>query len=233
LQILFEDNHLLAVNKPAGLATIGTAEDLPSLAREAKAYLKRRYKKPGNVFLGVMSRLDAPVSGVVLLARTSKAAARLNEQFRTHAVTKVYWAIVAGGLSPPADECMDWIVKNEALRRMVIATPATPGAKQARLTYRKLVSVSGALKHRSEDEASLVEVLLETGRKHQIRLQLASRGFPVIGDNKYGSRQPFENGIALHARKLVFQHPIGKHSIELTAALPECWRKHGIRDSTD
>src|SRR6185295_3641351 len=136
LDILYEDNHLLAINKPAGLPTIGVAADRSSLVKLAKAYLKHRFRKPGNVYLGVMSRLDAPVSGVVLLARTSKAAARLTEQFRTHSVRKIYWAIVAGSPEAPTGELVDWIAKDERRQRMVVVKVGTVGAQEARLRYR-------------------------------------------------------------------------------------------------
>ena len=128
--VLYEDNHLLVVDKPAGLATIGVAESQPSLAKLAQAYIKRRYSKPGNVYLGVMSRLDAAVSGVVVLARTSKAAARLTEQFRTREVAKTYLAMVAGRIEPPAGECVDWLLKDDARARMVIASPSARGPKK-------------------------------------------------------------------------------------------------------
>ncbi len=131
-----------------------------------------------------MSRLDAPVSGVVLLARTRKAAARLTEQFRTRAVEKVYWAIVSGD-APREGACVDWIVKDERHRRMHVSTAKTPGAQEARLTFRRLREVTGGW---------LLEIALETGRKHQIRLQLAHRGLPVVGDRKYGSRMAFPAG---------------------------------------
>ncbi len=124
LNVLHEDNHLLVVNKPAELPTIGVAPDEPSLVKLAKSYIKDRYQKPGNVYLGVMSRLDAAVSGVVVLARTSKAAARLTEQFAQREVEKIYWAIVAGAMRPPEGECVDWLVKDDRLARMVVVPAA-------------------------------------------------------------------------------------------------------------
>ncbi len=131
--VLYEDNHLLAVLKPAGLATMGTPPGRPTLLSIAKDYIKRRYDKPGNVYLGVMSRLDAPVTGVVLMARTSKAARRLTEQFRSRSVEKVYRAIVEGRVSPRSDAWVDWVGKDERHRRMHVVGPTLPGAKEARL----------------------------------------------------------------------------------------------------
>jgi 23S rRNA pseudouridine1911/1915/1917 synthase len=219
LHVLYEDNHLLAVVKPAGLPTMGTPEGLPTLLTLAKEYVKQRYGKPGNVYLGVVSRLDAPVTGVVLLARTSKAAARLTEQFRSRDVEKTYWAIAEDLVEPPEGRLVDWLAEDERHRRMHIVGPTMPGAKEARLTYRRLSIVSGS---------SLVEVELETGRKHQIRLQLSGHGHPIIGDRKYGSVVQFPHGIALHARRLVISHPTTGARIDLEAPLPSAWRRFGV-----
>jgi 23S rRNA pseudouridine1911/1915/1917 synthase len=222
MNVLYEDNHLLAVAKPPGLPTQGAVAGKPSLVSEAKEYLRRKYRKPGNVYLGVVSRLDSAVSGVVVFARTSKAAARLNEQFRGREVEKTYWALVEGQ-TKPVDELVDWIVKDERQQRM-ITVPAeghsqrknsSTNAKEARLSYRRLKSSAGC---------TLIEIRLETGRKHQIRVQLAARGHPVIGDSKYGSRRPFSGGIALHSRRLVVEHPVKKTPIELVAPLPRAWK---------
>jgi 23S rRNA pseudouridine1911/1915/1917 synthase len=221
LTVLYEDNHLLAVVKPAGLPTMGVAEGLPSLLVEAKQYIKQKYQKPGNVYLGAMSRLDAPVTGVVLFARTSKAAARLTEQFRTHQVQKTYWAIVEGLIEPASAECIDWLAADERHRRMHIVAANAPGAREARLSYRRLKTLK---------QSSLLEVQLETGRKHQIRLQLASRGFPILGDRKYGATRPFAQGIALHARSLIVQHPVKPEPIALIAPLPRTWQAHGVSE---
>ena len=221
LNVLYEDNHLLAVSKPAGLATMGVAADQPSLLAAAKEYIKRRYDKPGNVYLGAMSRLDAPVTGVVLFARTSKAAARLTEQFRSRKVDKAYWAIVAG--EPPAeDSCIDWLVKDERHRKMHLARPGQAGAQEARLSYRRLFRLP---RH------WVLEIALETGRKHQIRLQLAERGFPILGDRKYGSSAAFPSGIALHSRRLGFTHPTLGTPVELTAPAPKSWERFGFRET--
>jgi len=214
LKVLYEDNHLLAVSKPAGLPTMGTPQGKPTLLAIAKEYVKRKYGKPGNVYLGVMSRLDAPVTGVVLLARTSKAARRMTQQFRTHVVEKVYWAIVEGRIEPPTGECTDWVAPHERHRRMRIVGPKLPGAKEARLTYRRLAMLGAD---------SLLEIDLHTGRKHQIRLQLSHRGHPILGDRKYGSGRSWPKGIALHARRLVIAHPVRGDALTLEAPPPDAW----------
>ena len=218
LEILYEDNHLLAVNKPAGLATMGTPAGQPTLLTLAKEYIKRRYHKPGNVYLGVMSRLDAPVTGVVLLARTSKAAQRMTEQFRTHTVQKCYWAIVEGAVDPPAAVCIDWIAHDERHRRVHIVGPTMPGAKESRLSYHRLGSTG---------DTTILEVDLHTGRKHQIRVQLAERGHPIVGDRKYGSQRQWPQGIALHARRLLIAHPVKDEPLELLANPPSGWPSIG------
>jgi 23S rRNA pseudouridine1911/1915/1917 synthase len=219
LEILYEDNHLLAVVKPAGLATMGVPAERPSLLELAKQYIKDRYNKPGNVYLGIVSRLDAPVTGVVVLARTSKAARRLTEQFRAGTVEKIYWAMIEGSIESDGGECIDWIGHDERHRRMWIVGPTVPDAKQARLSYRHLAVIEGG---------SLIEVTLDTGRKHQIRLQLAHRGHPILGDRKYGSRHPWPAGIALHARSLLITHPVSGEPLKLEAPLPTAWTDFGV-----
>jgi 23S rRNA pseudouridine1911/1915/1917 synthase len=218
--VLFEDNHLLVINKPAGLPTMGTPDGVPTLLTVAKEYVKNRYQKPGNVYLGVVSRLDAPVTGVVLLARTSKAAARLTEQFRTHTVEKNYWAVVEGVLEPSEGSLVDWLGHDDRHRKMHIVGPTLQGAKEARLSYRRLGIIA--------KKDSWLEVELETGRKHQIRLQLSHHGYPIVGDRKYGSLQSFASGIALHARRLVIAHPITAERLVFEAPVPNTWRRFGI-----
>jgi 23S rRNA pseudouridine1911/1915/1917 synthase len=218
LDILYEDNHLLAVNKPPGLPTQGAAAGEFSLLVLAKDYIKRKYQKPGNVYLGTVSRLDSAVSGVVVFARTSKAAARLSEQFRTRAVGKIYWAVVSGQPDKNAS-CVDWLVKDEARQRMRVADEQTAGAQLARLTYRRMQRLP---------RGWLLEIELETGRKHQIRVQLAARGLPILGDIKYGSREPFAGGVALHARLLELTHPTQPKKVSLMAEPPAAWRLLGI-----
>ncbi len=223
LEVLYEDNHLLAVNKPALLATMGTAPGEPSLLALAKEYIKQKYAKPGEAYLGVVSRLDAMVTGVTLFARTSKAAARLSEQFRMREVQKTYWAVVEGDDVPASGECVDWLRKDDAAHRMVVVAPNSRAAQEARLSFRRLERVSSG---------ALLEITLETGRKHQIRVQLASRGWAVLGDRKYDARRPFELGIALHARSLTVLHPTRQEPIEINAPLPPSWRRLGLSLST-
>jgi len=217
--ILYEDNHLLVIDKPAELPTMGVAAELPSVLTLAKEYIKKKYNKPGNVYLGIVSRLDAPVTGVLVLARTSKAAARLSEQFRKGEVEKTYWAVVEQAPEPSSGPCRDWVRKDERHRKMHITSADAEGAKEARLNYRTLQQLTSG---------SLLEVELETGRKHQIRLQLGSRGCPIVGDRKYGSRQPLRRGIALHARTLSFRHPVQKTELEFKVPLPAIWKGLGV-----
>ena len=199
---------------------MGAAANKPSLVALAKQYIKRRYRKPGNVYLGVVSRLDAGTSGVVVLARTSKAAARLSEQFREGKVCKIYWAIVSGRFDSPGGELVDWVKKDESEKRMAIADAGAPGAKEARLRYNVLRELPGGL---------LVEVELLTGRKHQIRLQLAARGLALWGETKYAAGKPFGKGIALHSQRTLIEHPVRKTPLELVAPLPPAWRAAGVR----
>jgi 23S rRNA pseudouridine1911/1915/1917 synthase len=220
LDVLFEDNHLLVINKPAGLATMGVMEGTASAVTEARRYLKAAYNKPGNVYIGVVSRLDALVSGVLVLARTSKAAARLTEQFRESAPEKIYWAVVDAAPHPAAENLEHWVLKDEQHHRMTVVRSHTAGAQRAKMSYRTLETLPAG---------ALLEVQLQTGRKHQIRLQLAEIGCPVRGDRKYGNRQAFPAGIALHARRLAIDHPTKKTRLEFAAPLPAAWRKLGIK----
>jgi 23S rRNA pseudouridine1911/1915/1917 synthase len=219
LEILYEDNHVLVVNKPPGLATQGVIEGVPSVVTLAKQYLKRKYNKPGNVYLGVVSRLDSTVSGLLVLARTSKAADRLTRQFQSGRVEKIYCALVEsthGGPQPPSGELSHWVLKNDRQRRMEVVAPRSRSAQHARLTYRTLGK---------ETLGTLVEIRLLTGRKHQIRLQLSDIDCPVVGDRKYGSRRPFaENSIALHCVRLAFCHPTTNERKEFTCPPPPIWK---------
>lgn len=220
LKILYEDNHLLTLVKPTGLATMGLPEGEETLLTQAKRYIKEKYDKPGEVYLGVVSRLDVPVSGVVLFARTSKAAARLNEQFRTHSVEKIYAALVEGSIYPLEKECIGRIREDERHRKVWLTRDEQ--GKEARLHYRKLRQVGAN---------SLVEIRLETGRKHQIRIQLADCGFPILGDRKYGAKTVFPGGIALHAQRLAVDHPTTGQRMEWTAPFPTTWKKFGVESS--
>jgi 23S rRNA pseudouridine1911/1915/1917 synthase len=215
LSVLYEDNHCLAVAKPAGVVSTHFTGREETLDRAVKQYLKDRYHKPGNVFLGIVHRLDKPVSGVLLFARTSKAAARLAEQFRKGTVEKVYWAVVEGTPAPAEGDLDDWLKKDQAAGRVEVVTPQTPGARQALLHYRSLSAQAGL---------TWLELRPRTGRTHQLRVQLAHRGHPVYGDAKYGSAHPFGRGIALHARSLTFLHPVRHEPVTLTADVPRPWR---------
>ncbi|MGL6195051.1 MAG: RluA family pseudouridine synthase [Thermoguttaceae bacterium] len=238
MNVLYEDNHLLVVCKRVGLATMGLAEGEETLLTVAKEYIKRKYNKPGNVYLGVVSRLDVPVSGVVLFARTSKAADRINQQFRDREVDKDYLALVEGAINPKEDECVDWIAEDKRHRQVWVTqnpngneTKKSGGdrfapsekrldpnssVKEAKLTYKFL---------KRAGQHSLISVQLGTGRKHQIRLQLAHRGFPILGDRKYGSKVHIETGITLHAEKLSVKHPITGEELTFTAPVPDFWKK--------
>jgi 23S rRNA pseudouridine1911/1915/1917 synthase len=225
LQIIYEDNHLLAVNKPALLPTMGSAAGDTSLWSECKDYLQRKYNKPGNVFLGVVSRLDAQVTGVVVFARTSKAAGRLSRAFRERAIEKEYWAIVSGRIRPQQGQWTDWLVKDPARHKMVVSSSRDSTARQAILRYSVVTCGAGHV----EPVRTLVRIELLTGRKHQIRVQLAHRGHPIVGDRKYGSRDTFARGIALHARKITFEHPVRKLPLTLEAPLPASWQSWGFQ----
>jgi 23S rRNA pseudouridine1911/1915/1917 synthase len=223
LEILYEDNHCLAVNKPAGILTQGDATGAPCLIDAVRADLKVRYHKPGNVFVGLVHRLDRPTSGVLLLARTSKAAARLSAQFRAGTVEKRYWAIVEGSCPDEAGSWTDWLWKDER-RNVVRVVPAgTPGARLARVDYRVLRRATGP-----RGGTTWFELRPISGRSHQLRVQLAARGFPILGDRKYGAlgRLPALDGharVALHARQLAFTHPTRREVIEVVAAVPADW----------
>lgn len=215
LDILFEDNHCIAVVKPAGSITTHYQGDEETIDRAVKAYLREKYDKPGNVFLGVVHRLDRPVSGVLLFARTSKAAARLSEQFREGSIEKVYWAIVEGEVGRSAGSLEDWLLKDEQRGRVEVVEPRSEGAKQALLHYHTR-GFHGGL--------TWLEVRPQTGRTHQLRVQLAHHGHPIYGDSKYGAIHTFPSGIGLHASSLTFLHPVRYEPITLTAEVPRNWR---------
>ncbi len=215
LEILYEDNHCLAVLKPAGCLSTHYDGKEETLDREVRRYLKEKYQKPGNVFLGVVQRLDRPVSGVLLFARTSKAAARLAEQFREGTIEKVYWAMVEGEWDTLAGTLEDWLRKDTDAGRVEVVSAGTEGARQALLHYQRRAVHSGI---------SWLELRPQTGRTHQLRVQLASRGKPIYGDARYGAVRTFGNAIALHARSLTFLHPIRYEPITLTAEIARPWR---------
>ena len=212
MTVVYEDNHLIIVNKTAREIVQGDKTGDTPLSETVKLYLKEKYQKPGNVFLGVTHRLDRPVSGLVLFAKTSKALSRLNEMFRTGQVKKTYWAIVRQ--RPPQEEgtLVHWLVRNEQQNKSYAYDKEKPGAKRAVLHY-KLIGAS--------DRYYLLEVQLETGRHHQIRCQLAKMGCPIKGDLKYGSPRSNPDGsICLHARQLRLEHPVSHEWVEVTAPVP-------------
>ena len=213
--LLYEDNHLLALNKPVGIATMGEPAGTETMVTRAKAYLKQKHRKPGNVYLGVVSRLDKPVSGVLLFARTSKAAGRLSKQFKARATKKIYWAIAEASSSlPTSGRLTSWIRKNESKRRMETCPETASDAQLSELQYHVVGRSRGRL---------WLEIELMTGRKHQIRVQLAESGCPIVGDRKYGSTQSFRQGIALHSRQLSLLHPVRREPIEILADTPQAW----------
>jgi 23S rRNA pseudouridine1911/1915/1917 synthase len=217
IQVLYEDNHLIAVNKPAGYLSQGDETGDVTVMDLAREYIKVRYQKPGEVFLGSIHRLDRPVSGVILFARTSKALSRMTEAFRNRKVTKTYWAVVTEQPSPIEGTLKGFIYKDAKKNFSKLLPKANsnrhPGAKAATLNYR----VRGRI-----GTHVLLEVQPLTGRPHQIRVQLAEQlGSPIRGDLKYGFRQANEDGnINLHSRRLEFQHPVKKEPVTITAELP-------------
>ncbi len=222
MNVVYEDNHIIIVNKASGEIVQGDKTgDIP-LSETVKQYIKEKYQKPGNVFLGVVHRLDRPVSGLVVFAKTSKALSRLNDMFRTGDVHKTYWAIVKRGDIAPEATLTDWLTRNERQNKSYAHPREVPGSKKAVLSY-KVRSVS--------DNYMLLEVHLMTGRHHQIRCQLANMGCPIKGDLKYGAPRSNPDGsICLHARHIEFEHPVSHKSISVDAPYPEdmkLWKVFG------
>ena len=222
-RILYEDNHLLVVNKRAGEITQGDKTGDECLTDAYKAFIARRDEKPGKVYLGLPHRLDRPVSGLCVLAKTSKALERLNKMLREGEVHKTYWALCCAKPEPPEGRLEGWLNRNEQQNKSYIVAPGTaprparfPEAKLARLDYRFL---------QSTDRYHLVEVDLLTGRHHQIRCQLSHLGCPIKGDLKYGApRSNPDGGISLHARRIRFIHPVRKEEMDICAPLPASWK---------
>jgi 23S rRNA pseudouridine1911/1915/1917 synthase len=212
LEILYEDNHVIVVNKKSSDIVQGDKTGDATLPDAIKSYLKKKYNKPGNVFCGVVHRLDRPTSGAVIFARTSKALERLNKQFREKETDKVYWAIVDKKPESRTGKLVHYLRKNENQNKSYVTNESSAGAKQAVLNYTYL---------RSSDKFHLLEIALETGRHHQIRVQLATINCHIKGDLKYGAKRSNEDGsICLHARKISFNHPTTNQLIEVIAPLP-------------
>lgn len=221
MQVLYEDNHIIAVSKTCHEIVQGDKTGDTPLSEMVKAYIKEKYQKPGEVFLGVTHRLDRPTTGVVLFARTSKALTRLNAMFQSHElIRKTYWAIVEkaenGKVKGENDEAIrleNYLWRNEKQNKSFVVKAGTKDAKRAVLSYRAIAQ---------SDRYTLLEINLETGRHHQIRCQLSAIGLPIKGDLKYGAKRSNpDGGISLHARKIEFVHPVSKLPISITAPVPE------------
>ena len=211
-RVLYEDNHLIVINKLPGELVQGDDTGDRTLADEVKAYLKEKYNKPGNVFLGIPHRLDRPTSGIVVYCKTDKALSRMTALFRTSDVRKTYWAIVDKAPEKKEGELIHYITRNAATNKSIASSKERNGAKIAKLSYRLLAS---------SDNYHLLEIDLHTGRHHQIRAQLAALGIHIKGDLKYGAaRSNPDGGICLHAREVSFIHPIKKEKVKITAEPP-------------
>lgn len=218
MTVVYEDNHIIIVNKTASEIVQGDKTGDVPLSETVKQYLKEKYHKPGNVFIGVTHRLDRPVSGLVVFAKTSKALSRLNEMFKNSEVKKTYWAIVKQTPAETEGELVNYLVRNEKQNKSYAYDTERPGSKKAVLHYRLIAR---------SDNYSLLEVDLKTGRHHQIRCQLAKMGCPIKGDLKYGfPRSNPDGSICLHARRVRFVHPVSKELIDIVAPVPSdnLWR---------
>ncbi|NER15651.1 RluA family pseudouridine synthase [Spongiivirga citrea] len=219
LQVLYEDNHIIAINKrPGDIVQGDKTKDIP-LSEVVKAYIKDKYEKPGNVYLGVVHRLDRPTSGIVIFARTSKALTRLNKMFAEKKTQKTYWAVVKEKPHKNEMELVHWLKRNEKQNKSYANDNEVPDSKKAILSYKIVKKL---------DSYCLLEIDLKTGRHHQIRSQLSKIGSPIKGDLKYGfNRSNKDASIHLHARKLVLEHPVKKESLEIVAPTPSydpIWR---------
>lgn len=211
VKVLYEDNHLIVAIKPAGVLSQSDGSNAPDMLTILKAYIKDKYQKPGEVYLGLVHRLDRPVSGVMVFARTSKAASRLSEQIRTRRVEKIYRCVVNGVLEGEG-RLENFISKDEASNTVTVSDVEKPGFKASYLDYRALAS---------KDGMTMAEVKLGTGRSHQIRAQMAHAGHPLIGDLKYGKKDNRTKDIALEAYKLSFEHPVKREFITFESAVPD------------
>lgn len=213
VEVLYEDNHLIAVNKHSGDIVQGDKTGDEPLSEKVKSYLKDKYQKPGNVFCGVIHRIDRPVSGVVLFAKTSKALTRMNELFRTREIQKVYWAIVKEKPKKDAGTLINYLIKDEKTNKSKAVSVDNKNGLKSELDYKVIAKT---------DTFYLLEIHPTTGRHHQIRVQLAEMGCPIKGDLKYGfARSNKDGSISLHARKLIFDHPVTKEKIEIVAPPPD------------
>ncbi len=218
MEILYEDNHIIIVNKTTSEIVQGDKTGDTPLSEQLKQWLKEKYNKPGNVFVGVTHRLDRPVSGIVVFAKTSKALARLNEMFRLGEIQKSYWAIVKEHPPRQQDEITHYLIRNEKQNKSYAYNEQKTNAKKATLSYTVIAQ---------SDRYYLLEVDLKTGRHHQIRCQLAQIGCPIKGDLKYGAKRSNpDGGISLHARHICFIHPVSQKTIDVTAPVPNdtLWR---------
>lgn len=220
MKVLYEDNHIIAVSKTCHEIVQGDKTGDMPLSEIVKAYIKEKYQKPGEVFLGVTHRLDRPTTGVVLFARTSKALSRLNEMFKSHEkIKKTYWAIVQSPPPTPQGRLENYLWRNEKQNKSFVVKPDSKDAKHAVLSYKTIAQ---------SERYTLLEINLETGRHHQIRCQLSAIGSPIKGDLKYGAKRSNpDGGISLHARKIEFIHPVSKVSISIIAPVPDdtLWRE--------
>lgn len=213
MEILYEDNHIIAINKSNSEIVQGDKTGDEPLVETVKNYLKEKYQKPGNAFCGVVHRLDRPVSGLVLFAKTSKALTRMNEMFKAHKVEKIYWAITRQCPEEPEGVLQHYLIRNEKQNKTYAYQTPRANSKAARLAY-KVIAKS--------ENYTLLEIHLETGRHHQIRCQLAEIGCPIKGDLKYGAaRSNLNGGISLHARMARFEHPVTHKIIEIVAPIPD------------
>lgn len=213
LQVLHEDNHTIVINKRPSDIVQGDKTGDETLPDRIKQYIKQKYNKPGNVFCGVVHRLDRPTSGALVFAKTTKGIERLNKQFRDKETNKVYWAVVENKPPKKQDKLVNWLKKNEKQNKSYVVAPNTQGAKEAILSYELI---------KSSDKYHLLKIVLETGRHHQIRCQLANIGCIIKGDLKYGAKRSNKDGsIHLHARELTYIHPTSKETIHVVAPVPD------------
>ena len=213
LDILFEDNHLIIVNKIPGDLSQGDITRDQTLGDKVKSYLKKKYNKKGNVYLGIAHRLDRPTSGVIVFTKTSKALSRINELFKKNEIKKTYWAIINSMGEKSSDKLVNYLIKNKKQNKSYVTNSSNKESKKAILNYKKILDL---------EKYSLLSVKLETGRHHQIRTQLANIGYPIKGDLKYGYPRSNKDGsILLHSRKISFIHPINKKNIKIIANPPK------------